>query len=215
VASERRAQFVRLFDGGVVRCSFVGGGVEAKLTREMDDRSDDGSYASLSQLSDARIAQVFAMFDTDRSKDLDTFELSNAITDLLRRPPTTKQVRAMLLSVEHTSENTLTLAQFTKLVREFDWEGDDLLSELGDQLYELSFERELLGFRVRSVQDEGIIVVSDIVDPTLEGSLGVDDTVVAVNGAPLGFVTDHRVRQQNQSPHPLRHLGLFSNLFAI
>jgi hypothetical protein len=157
-----------------------------------DDRSD-GASSNLSQLSDSNIVDVFARFDTDGSDDLDLFELSNAITDLLRRPPTTKQVAAMIKSSDHTVHNTLTLAQFTKLVREFDWESDDLLSELGDHIYEHSFHGDLLGFRVRSIVSEGIIVVSEIVDPELESVISLDDTVVAVNGAPLGFVTDHRV----------------------
>lgn len=45
------------------------------------------------------------------------------------------------------------------------------------------------------MDDFGIIVVSKIVNPDLEKSLALNDVVVAVNGVPIGHITDHKVWQ--------------------
>ena len=43
----------------------------------------------------------------------------------------------------------------------------------------------------------GLIVVSKVEDPDLEGKIKQNDTIVAVNGAPLGYVTDHSPRRKD------------------
>ena len=47
----------------------------------------------MDNLTEEQILDVFTRFDTDSSGDLDTFELSHAVTELLGRPPTTAQVK--------------------------------------------------------------------------------------------------------------------------
>jgi hypothetical protein len=44
------------------------------------------------------------------------------------------------------------------------------------------------------VMDFGIIVISKIVNPDLELTLSINDVVFAVNGVPIGHITDHKVR---------------------
>lgn len=67
---------------------------------------------------------------------------------------------------------------------------------IGEGVYELDFDNESLGFRVRSVSAEGALVVSRILDPSLANEVGVRDVLVAVNGVPLGFVTNPKAVQE-------------------
>lgn len=61
-------------------------------------------------------------------------------------------------------------------------------------LFELTFADPKLGFGVRCVQEKGLIVVAEIADVQLQGKICPNDTVVAVNGSPIGFITDQSVR---------------------
>ena len=147
---------------------------------------------SVKSLSADEIEDVFTKFDMDGNGVLDTFELAAAMATLLGRPPTTVQVMAMV-AASGAERNELTRPQWSHLVRTFDWESKELLSGLGESVYEVVFPNDSLGFRVRSVASKGIIVVSKVADAALEGVIGPNDTILAVNGAPLGFVTDHKV----------------------
>ena len=98
------------------------------------------------------------------------------------------------------NENKLSPEQFSHLVRTFDWSSESLVSSLGESVYEVVFEDDSLGFRVRSVPDRGIIVVSKVGAEKLVGVVHENDTVLAVNGAPLGFVTEHKVLQRKIKP---------------
>ena len=103
-----------------------------------------------------------------------------------------------------TTMNTVSEPQFAQLMRlynkgEFDGEpGED--ENLGHDTYEHEFTKESLGFSVRNVFEIGTIVVSKLTDPALEGILDLGDTVIAVNGAPLGWVTDPRVLAEKVKP---------------
>ena len=113
------------------------------------------------ELSDERISEVFSKFDCNNSGDLSKFELSNAVTELLGKPPTTTQVAAML-EVAQFNGFGLSLAAFAFLVRNFDWEAKELLEGLGDDVYEVVFPNPSLGFVFRFVPERGIVVVSKI-----------------------------------------------------
>ena len=192
--------------------------------RHRSDR-DGGRRRSLGTAEDeAAIRRAFEACDKNLSGDLDTWELSNAMKVLVGRAPSTSQVQAMVAAAaaaesnegrrgsdvssstassgRSASSNRLTLSQFTDLVRTFHWDESEAEVHdtlvLGNGVYELEFQEQKLGFRVRAGGEgrSAAISVSQVTDPLLEGLVGVSDTVLAVNGAPLGFVTDHRVLAQ-------------------
>ena len=141
-----------------------------------------------------QIRAVFNHFDANHSGDLDTFELSSAVAELIGRDPNTQQVAA-IVSASGAQDSALSFDQFVHLIHTFDW---DLAAKfalvLPDGLYEVVFHKERLGFRVKNIEHLEIIVVSVILDPDLQGKVHINDTVVAVNGAQLGRVKDHKVR---------------------
>jgi len=152
------------------------------------------------ELTEDQIQVCFTKYDADSSGDLDTFELSNAVTELLNGVvPTTSQVTAMV-ALSGAQDNKLSRDQFSSLIKQFDWSSAAATAALGALTYEHVFQEKSLGFRVRSVAGRGIIVVSKVVEPSLAGVVNENDTVVAVNGAPLGFVTDHKVLQEKIKP---------------
>mmetsp|Transcript_28461 Transcript_28461/g.63541 ORF Transcript_28461/g.63541 Transcript_28461/m.63541 type:complete len:516 (-) Transcript_28461:74-1621(-) len=156
----------------------------------------------MSDLSEAKVAEVFARFDADHSGDLDTFELSSAIEGLFGSPPGTKQIMA-IVAAAGTTTNTLDMAQFKDLARKFGKGHFDRVSdEIGaDQyFYEHSFGKPSLGFGVRNIPELGTIVVSKISDPDLVGAIEIGDTVIAVNGAPLGWIKETRVLGDKVKP---------------
>jgi len=156
--------------------------------------------ATVMELTEDQIQACFTKYDADSSGDLDTFELSNAVTELLNGVvPTTSQVTAMV-ALSGAQDNKLSRDQFSSLIKHFDWSSAAATAALGDLTYEHIFQEKSLGFRVRSVAGRGIIVVSKVVEPSLAGVVNENDTVLAVNGAPLGFVTDHKVLQEKIKP---------------
>lgn len=159
----------------------------------------------------ARIGHVFAEFDADGSGDLDTFELAHAIEALTGRAPPSAEVAALVkASGAAATNNSLTLAQFTFLVRTFDWAesarlhnsaaarglaSDATASGLGPRQYEHTFMHESLGFQVRAgaTAGRGRVVVAGVTAPALHGVVASGDAVLAVNGAPLGWAVDPKV----------------------
>jgi Ca2+-binding EF-hand superfamily protein len=159
-----------------------------------------GATTTVMELTENQIQACFTKYDADSSGDLDTFELSNAVTELLDGVvPTTSQVMAMV-ALSGAQDNKLTREQFSSLIQRFDWGSAAATAALGSSFYEHVFPDTSLGFRVRSVAGRGLIVVSKVVDPSLAGFISENDTVLAVNGAPLGFVTDHKVLQEKIKP---------------
>ena len=148
---------------------------------------------ALRELSNEAVEEVFAKHDEDKSGDLDIFELANAMAQLIGRPLATKQIMAMADSFG-SDASSLTLPQFVDLVKMFDWAAETprLLRERQERLYELVFEREQLGFGVKNNKEEGSLIVSRVVDESLAGLVLPNDRVLAVNGAPLGHVMDHK-----------------------
>jgi len=154
--------------------------------------------------TDGEIEEVFVAFDTNLSGDLDTFELASALESLTGRAPSTPTLMALLR--EAGAEGyALTLTQFARLVRSHDWdqadgggeegEGDDNDegSILDEAFFEVVCERESLGFSLRGDGARGLLLVADISDPSLSGTIRAEDAIVAINGAPLGFVSDPEV----------------------
>jgi hypothetical protein len=58
----------------------------------------------------------------------------------------------------------------------------------------------VLYWQVRVDSKRGLIVVSKVADENLIDIMSVGDYVVAVNGAPLGYVTNAQILQQKISP---------------
>lgn len=95
------------------------------------------------------------------------------------------------------------LVNFIAMMRDFDWSVTAEASEhakadaklLQDQgLYEVDFHESMLGFKVRNDPGRpGEIAVSAIMDSDNEGRIHLGDSVLAVNGAPLGYANDHRI----------------------
>jgi Ca2+-binding EF-hand superfamily protein len=159
------------------------------------------------ELNDDRIRDIFNQFDADGSGDLDTFELFHAVEEMTGHSPSTVLIGAMVeFAGAAETNNVLKLDQFVKLVRQFDWEAEEHLAGLPEGLYEVTFPDKSLGFSVQEVPGKGMIAVSKIGTLALKGQLSLGDTVLAINGAPLGFVTDPKVLGQKVGPlrRPLR-----------
>jgi prefoldin subunit 5 len=178
---------------------------QAKKTFEEQQRSvaaDGDILAWPLDLSDKFVGAVFEKFDVDKSGDLSVFELSKAAAELLgrQRPLSTVQVSAMVaasgLGGFGTGSYGLSLQAFTRLVRNFDWAGETLKAGLGEGVFEYEFVDEALGFSFKHEPDRGIITVARISKEGLRLVLHEDDTILAVNGAPLGFVSDPMVSQR-------------------
>ena len=151
-----------------------------------------------SDMSPERIMTVFAQYDVDGSGDLDTFELAAAVTEIYGQRPKTPQIHAMVRMAGAEKTNSLRPEQFASLVKSFNFEAISGL--LPANAYEVEFEHESLGFRVKNNQEKGVIIVSQITMPEYEGRMAVGDVVCAVNGAPMGFVTSSRNLAQKVGP---------------
>ena len=141
------------------------------------------------ELNDDRIRDIFNQFDANNSGDLDTFELFHAVEEMTGHPPSTVLIGAMVdFAGASETNNALDLDQFMKLVRQFDWEAEEHAIGLPEGLYEVDFPNQSLGFSVQKVPGKGMISVSKIGAPELKSELSIGDTVLAVNGAPLGVI---------------------------
>ena len=173
---------------------------QAGLAKAMESSKSEVGAFNPHELSAKAIRRVFKKFDKDDSGDLDTFELSAAVSDLNGGlKPTTKQIHAMVAMADKDKTNTLTLEEFEDLVHNFDWEGD-YSGEQYAESYEVEFPNRSLGFRVFNNPEQGTISISVINDESLVGKVQPMDHIVAVNGAPLGFVTDSKVLGQKVGP---------------
>ena len=141
------------------------------------------------ELNDDRIRDIFNQFDANASGDLDTFELFHAVEEMTGHPPSTVLIGAMVdFAGASETNNALDLDQFMKLVRQFDWEAEEHAVGLPEGLYEVDFPNQSLGFSVQKVPGKGMISVSKIGPAELKNELSIGDTVLAVNGAPLGVI---------------------------
>jgi Ca2+-binding EF-hand superfamily protein len=147
----------------------------------------------LSGLSDGRVGQVFSEFDRDGSGDLDTFELADALGAILGRPATTREVWGVISHGELEGDAALSLEQFDAVLRSFDWADPALAEPLPDAVFECTFADEKLGLAV-VVDEGGAVLVSRLGSSgQLSGVVEVDDQVIAVNGAPIGFMENAKV----------------------
>jgi len=141
------------------------------------------------KLSRARIQEVFAQFDVDKSGNLAIFDLAHAVEVLIGQFPSTNQVAASLSRVSHDSNgnepsisNMLSLAAFSRIVQDLksiasdsaDDENDSNDGALGSVdlghsrwatpwlaqgLFELHFPKEKLGFNVQIEDNLSVAVV--------------------------------------------------------
>jgi hypothetical protein len=151
------------------------------------------------ELTDERISDIFMQFDADGSGDLNTFELYHAVTEMLGCAPSSAVIGAMVAHAGAVG-NVLKLEQFSKLVHSFNWDDPTLKEGLPEGHFEIVFKARGLGFGVAPVEGKGTIAVSRIGDKHLLKVLSLGDTVVAVNGAPLGFATDPKVLGEKVGP---------------
>lgn len=155
--------------------------------------ADVAAHGPKADFTEAQIRETFDHFDTDESGDLDYFELSNALAELLSTPPSTPKMMSLIkASGNESTSNRLSLAEFTAMLRSPVWSAPD--PGLPASMYEVVFADDKLGLSVRSVVEKGLVVVLAVVDQRLIGVVNLNDTVTAVNGAPMGYVTDHKAR---------------------
>ena len=135
----------------------------------------------------------FSKYDHNASGTLDVFELSNAVGGMIGRSLGTAEVVRLIEMYSVEGSNVLTLFDFLRLFQEHDFtmEPDE---ELGEGVYELEFPEKSLNIKVNNDATYGTIVVTAILDDNLvyEDRIRIGDTVIAVNGAPLGKVEDHK-----------------------
>ena len=144
------------------------------------------------------IKTVFKAFDHDKSGDLDTFELSEAITALWGRTPTTGEISSIIYGAGAQETNKLSLDKFSAAINQ-KWETGVILNTLVDQ-YEVSFEQISLGFTVLLDETQQQILVKQIYDQAIEKLITPGDAVVCVNGAPLGAVKQTKTLAQKVRP---------------
>ena len=153
-------------------------------------------------VSDDRLIELFSAFDHDKSGVLSRFELSNALGGLLERIPTTREVFALETLAEDWGP--LTVEVFAHAVRSFDWEDLDLKEKLPDNMTEVSVDLTNLGFTL--VLNEDSVKVQTVEEASLRGIVESGDTLVTVNGAPIGVISDLQALFAELSPlrSPLR-----------
>ena len=81
--------------------------------------------------------------------------------------------------------DALSLEQFKYIMHTFDFNDMSLQESLPQGLFELEFEHRQLGFNVQIHPGTQMVEVNAIQDPSLESTLLPNDTLLAVNGAPL------------------------------
>jgi len=168
----------------------------------VDDSTAEFTPSALQGSSDDFLYHVFTKYDVNESDDLDSFELANAMTEVLGHSLTSAQIAAMLKDSGASETGALSLDQFRNLVLNASWKDafvDESIMQHVAPTYEVDFNDSKLGFRVKNYPALGVVVVSRVEDPKLEGVVGVNDTIRKVNGAPLGFVTDSRYLQERVS----------------
>lgn len=88
-------------------------------------------------------------------------------------------------------------------------------------LYEVDFPESQLGFTVRCIKGKSIIVVADVINENIVNIVSPHDTVLSVNGNPIGPASDRAVRvscvlvQHHRSAHQPVNSIFFSNSLDI
>ena len=175
--------------------------------RRTSSSTEKGSSMSPAAFNTTRIEEVFARLDVDKSGNLDIFYLAHAVEALIGQFPSTKQVAVMVRATGLSAyKNALTLAQFTYLMRTYDWMGSTPLqpmesssvpsTELNKQQYEHCFESKELGFHVTRGNISGQVMVASVTSPKLVGLMSSGDAILAVNSAPVGYISDLKVCMQ-------------------
>ena len=193
-----------------------GGGSVASKSRS---RSTTGSPSRGGGEVEAEARAVFARFDRRACGYMESFELAAAVQVLTGAVPSAAAVEAMVAFVS-VERYRLSFAQFLRIATSFDFAahaggaaatarpargGRAGKAAAMGQRYELECCGRSLGFRVRCVEKRGALVVSRVLDPNLSTAVSVNDRLLAVNGAPLGFVTNARAlnRRVARLPRPL------------
>ena len=172
-----------------LRTGGAAGSLEGSLTHSYEEETQSKASSSVHTVSNTEIETTFRRYDHSSTGSLNTFELGAAIEELTGRKLAYKELARIVSLYKLGVTNSVSLEAFALLVRERNWASNDLLSQ--EDCYDVNFLNQTLGFRVRTVPERGVIVVNRIVDATNFGRVGLGDVVLAVNGAPLGWVQAH------------------------
>lgn len=141
---------------------------------------------ALSNLTDEQLEAKFAEGDKDGSGALDAFELKGLLeTTIEGRTFGTEQIVDLMKKYDANGDGVIGLDEFKNLAKEAEQLGTP--AALPDDIYELSFAQERLGFSVKNdVTTPSMVVVSKVKDATLVGQISPDDEIYAINGVPIG-----------------------------
>lgn len=140
---------------------------------------------ALSSLTDEQLDAKFAAGDVDGSGALDAFELKSILEATLEgRTFGTEQIVDLMKKYDANGDGVLGLDEFKNLCKEAEGLGSP--AALPDDIYELSFANEKLGFSVKNdINDQTLVVVSKVKDADLVGQITPDDEIYAINGVPI------------------------------
>ena len=145
--------------------------------------------------STTQIKLVFSSFDPKDSGELDTFDLGHAVQAVQGQLPSTPQIMAMIETLGVFEAGKVTFQQFLDVLAT-DWSSITTVDGIEDA-YEVSVEKDELGFDVSFDELNGRLNVEEVVDSELRSQVAVKDVLLAINGVPLGFISDlHAVREK-------------------
>ena len=145
--------------------------------------------------STTQIKLVFSSFDPKDSGELDTFDLGHAVQAVQGQLPSTPQIMAMIETLGVFEAGKVTFQQFLDVLAT-DWSSITTVDSIEDA-YEVSVEKDELGFDVSFDELNGRLNVEEVVDSELRSQVAVKDVLLAINGVPLGFISDlHAVREK-------------------
>jgi Ca2+-binding EF-hand superfamily protein len=161
---------------------------EAEIANAVASAASAPTTSTVMAKTPSEVEAIFTSFDTDGSGDLDTFELLNAIQAVWGQAPTTAQIMAIIETLGVYDTGQISLQQFSDVLAT-DWSGITTVDGIEDA-YEVMIEKDLLGFDVSFDEVNGRLAVKAVSDPEISAQVDVNDAILAVNGAPLGYVSD-------------------------
>jgi len=149
--------------------------------------SPDATVDVASSTAD-KIKVVFSSFDKNDSGELDTFNLGHAIQAIRGQLPSTPQIMAMIETLKVFETGKVTFQQFIDVLAT-DWSSITTADGIEDA-YVVSVEKDELGFDVSFDELNGRLTIVEVVDSDLRSQVTVNDVLLAINGVPLGFISD-------------------------
>merc|ERR1711998_65126 len=115
----------------------------------------------------------------------DAFELKAILEQCMPdRTFGTEQLVELMHKYDANGDGVLQKTEFKNLAKEAEQLGSP--ADLPEDIYELSFANEKLGFSVKNdINDANLVVVSKVKDSELVGQINPDDEIYAINGVPI------------------------------